>query len=122
MSIQTSGDAGDSSNSDVLPIDLTKEPGQVAAPLTSVDASTGPSEKPTITDWARITLAGSLVGILAILTLGTGWFVAVYPGKETAIESFLKLVFTPLIGLVGSVIGFYFGSRATASSGRDSGN
>jgi hypothetical protein len=108
----------------VQPTDLTAQPDQVAAPLASVGEIIGPSTKPTITDWARISLAGALLGILAILTLGTGWFVAVYPSKETAIESFLKLVFTPLIGLVGSVIGFYFGSRAAggSNSGPGSGN
>jgi hypothetical protein len=117
MSVQAPGGSGDPSTTEVLPpIDLTAEPDQIAAPLASLDDSTGPSTKPTITDWARITLAGSLVGILAILTLGTGWYVAAYPGKETAIENFLKLVFTPIIGLVGSVIGFYFGSHTTGSS------
>lgn len=73
----------------------------------------------TLADRARVTLAGGLLGLLIILTLGTGWYVANYPGKERAIEAFLKLVFTPVIGLVGSVVGFYFGSRAaTNSSGR----
>lgn len=104
----------------VLPADLTTQPDQVAAPLASAADTLGPSTKPTITDWARVTLASSLVAILAILTLGTGWFVAVYPGKEPAIESFLKLVFTPIIGLVGSVIGFYFGSHMSGSSGSGS--
>lgn len=102
--------------------DLTQLPGQIPAPLAPAREAIGPSTKPTITDWARIALAGSLIGILAILTIGTGWFVAAYPSKEAAIESFLKLVFTPIIGLVGSVIGFYFGSHATASPPSDSGN
>ena len=116
MSTPPPGDAG------APPTDLTAQPGQVAAPLATVDETLGPSTKPTFTDWARISLAGALIGILAIVTVGTGWFVAVYPSKEPAIESFLKLVFTPLIGLVGSVVGFYFGSRAAGSSGSGSGN
>lgn len=107
---------------DVQETDLTKEKNQVPAPLTPVSDIIGPSVKPTITDWARITLAGGLVAILAVLTLGTAWFVAVYPSKEPAIESFLKLVFTPIIGLVGSVIGFYFGSRAASASAAGSGD
>lgn len=104
----------------VADLNLTALPDQVAAPLTPVGAVVGPAEKPTFTDWARISLAGSLIAILAVLTLGTAWFVAVYPSKEPAIESFLKLVFTPIIGLVGSVIGFYFGSRAAAGAGSNS--
>lgn len=113
-------DPGDTAQPDVQVADLTALPDQVAAPLTSVSAVVGPPTKPTITDWARIALAGSLIAILAVLTLGTAWFVAVYPSKEPAIESFLKLVFTPIIGLVGSVIGFYFGSRAAAGAGSNS--
>ena len=120
MSAQAPGDTGKPPTADVQATDLTTEPDQVAAPIASEREIIGPSEKPTITDWARITLAGSLVGILAIVTIGTGWFVAVYPSKEPAIENFLKLVFTPIIGLVGSVIGFYFGSHAAGSSGSNS--
>jgi hypothetical protein len=113
-------DPEDTAQPDVQEADLTALPDQVAAPLTPVGAVVGPLTKPTITDWARIALAGSLIAILAVLTLGTAWFVAVYPSKEPAIESFLKLVFTPIIGLVGSVIGFYFGSRAAAVAGSNS--
>jgi hypothetical protein len=125
MSTPPPGDAGEPPPPDagapllqeVLPADLTKQPGQVAAPLASVDETIGPSTKATFTDWARISLAGALIGILAVVTVGTGWFVAVYPSKEPAIESFLKLVFTPLIGLVGSIVGFYFGSHTAGGSG-----
>lgn len=63
-------------------------------------------------DWARVTLALVLVGLLVVLTLGAGYYVATAPAKEQAIETYLKLVFTPVVGLVGSVVGFYFGSRS----------
>ena len=102
----------------VHPDDLTVEPDQVPAPLVSIEQSIGPTTKPTFTDWARISLAGALLAVLAVLTLGTGWFVAVYPAKEGAIVNFLKLVYTPIVGLVGSVVGFYFGSRAAAGGGQ----
>jgi hypothetical protein len=62
-------------------------------------------------DWARVTLALVLVGLLVILTVGAGLYVATWPEKKQAIEMFLKLVFAPVIALVGSVVGFYFGSR-----------
>jgi hypothetical protein len=52
------------------------------------------------------------------LTLGTGWFVVNYPAKEKAIEAFLQLVFTPIVGLVGSVVGFYFGARSASGNSR----
>lgn len=94
-------------------LDLTKEePGAPPAPLTTgvVGSAT------TLADWTRVALAGSLVGLLAVLALGAGWFAVSYPSREPTIESFLKLVFTPVVGLVGSVVGFYFGSRTTGSS------
>jgi hypothetical protein len=100
----------------VLNANLTDEADQVAAPLTSENDVVGPSVKPTITDWARVSLAGALILVLAVLTIGTGWFVAAYPSKEAAIVSFLKLVYTPIVGLVGSVIGFYFGAHAASGS------
>lgn len=60
----------------------------------------------------RSHLAIGLLLILAILTFGTGAYVVTNPAEEPAIESFMKLVFTPIVGLVGSVIGFYFGANA----------
>lgn len=94
---------------------LQDEPGpsQSPAPLISAEGSEG--KKTTIEDYTRVFLAGALVVILAILVVGAGAFVAVYPKNEPSLESFLKLVFTPIVGLVGSVVGFYFGSRGSSS-------
>jgi hypothetical protein len=93
------------------PLDLTEqEPSAPARPLSYPAFSA--ARTVTVT---RIWLAGSLVGVLAVLTLGTAWFVVRDPKAEPAVEAFLKLVFTPIIGLVGSVVGFYFG----AQSGKD---
>lgn len=76
------------------------------------------TDKPTLIDWTRLVLAGGLVALLIVLTIGAGVYVATYPSKEPAVESFLKLVFTPIVGLVGSVVGFYFGAHSgTKSSG-----
>jgi hypothetical protein len=94
--------------------DLTKEKNAVARPITPLSQSLGTAA--TLADWTRLALAGGLLAILGVLTLGTGWFVANYPDKEKAIEAFLQLVFTPLIGLVGSVVGFYFGTRSSGSA------
>ncbi len=95
--------------------DLTKEEaGAVAQPIQPISQSLGSA---TLADWTRVALAGGLLGILAILTLGTAWFAVNYPSKEKAIESFLQLVFTPIVGLVGSIVGFYFGARTSKDSG-----
>jgi hypothetical protein len=104
-----------------LQLDLTKEePNAPAKPFVPGNEIPGATFTPE--DWTRIALAGSLVGILAVLTLGAGWFVVNYPAREKTVEAFLQLVFTPIIGLVGSVIGFYFGSRAADSSRSRSGH
>jgi hypothetical protein len=71
-------------------------------------------------DWARLSIALVLVGLLVVLTLGAGIVVAVSskPNIEPEVESFLKFVFTPVVGLVGSVVGFYFGSRTKSDAPR----
>ena len=97
-------------------LDLTTEVGAIAQPIKPISESFGSA---TLADWTRVALAGGLLAILAILTLGSAWFVLNYPTKEKAVESFLQLVFTPIVGLVGSVVGFYFGARTVS---RDSGS
>lgn len=54
-------------------------------------------------------LALVLTLLLSLVVLGAGGLVAAnYPGEE--IRSFLEVVFTPLVTLTASVLGFYFGS------------
>jgi hypothetical protein len=77
---------------------------------TDVLGSTGLGKQSTLIEWTRVGLAASLVLLLAVLTLGAGWYTVHSPQNEPQIEAFLKLVFTPVIGLVGSVVGFFFGS------------
>ena len=96
--------------------DLTKTE-QGASPGLLTPTSKVIGQQAGINDWARVGLAAALIAILALLTLGTCWYVLRYPKREPAIEAFLKLTFTPIIGLVGSVVGFYFGSKATNGSG-----
>ncbi len=96
-------------------LDLTTDEANApAAPLAPLGSSLG--AQGTLSDWTRLALAGGLLLILAVLTLGAFWYVAVYPSRESAIEALLKLVFTPVIGLVGSVVGFYFGSRSASDA------
>lgn len=92
-------------------MDLTKiEPAATPGPITTETQFFGRSR---MDDYARVGLAAGLLAILAIVVLGAGWYVAAFPSKEPAVESYLKLVFTPIVGLVGSVVGFYFGSRSS---------
>jgi hypothetical protein len=94
---------------EVRDVDLTQiEPEAASRPLV---ASDNLLKRMLPDDWTRVMLALLLVALLVVLTLGAGLYVAITPSKEPAIEAFLKLVFTPIVGLVGSVVGFYFGSR-----------
>jgi len=98
-------------------LDLTKkEPSASPAPIASA-SETVSSSSAVMEGWTRIALAGALVGLLVVLTIGSGLYIATYPSKESAIDAFLKLTFTPVVGLVGSVVGFYFGARTASGSG-----
>lgn len=58
-------------------------------------------------------IALSLLGLLAFVVggaLATLWF-DLAPFED--LEGFLVIVFGPLIGLVGAVIGFYYGARSS---------
>jgi hypothetical protein len=94
---------------------LSEEPRASVNPSPLVPASHLVGRKKRLEDWARVGIAAILVALLFLLVLSTGVVVMFYPEREPAIESFLKLVFAPVIGLVGSVIGFYFGSRRSES-------
>ncbi len=96
---------------------IAEEPTESANPTPPVPASQLVGRKKRLEDWARVGIAGILVALLALLVLSSGLVVMAYPEREPAIESFLKLVFAPIIGLVGSVIGFYFGSRRPDGTG-----
>jgi len=91
----------------IPPIDLTvEEPTATAKPkvgYSQVLAEHG--------QHARMFIARTLIIVLAIVVIGSTALVAYFPQREPALESYLKLVFTPLVTLVSSVIGFYFGSH-----------
>jgi hypothetical protein len=94
-------------------LDLTADPITDAAPIkTKQELLATPSIWEPLT---RVGLAGGLLALLAIVVVGSGVSIIVAPGNEPAIESYLKLVFTPVLGLVSSVVGFYFGHQAGSS-------
>ena len=66
-------------------------------------------------DYVRAALALLLVGLLMAITLAALWVVAADPEKKEPIIELLKLLFTPVVGLVGSAIGFYFGAGSSAN-------
>jgi hypothetical protein len=92
------------------PLDLTGEPN-----LATSTALPAPSiQSVRIDDLARILLAFVLVGLLAFVIIITAIYAVANPKLEPTIESYLKIVLSPIIGIVGSVVGFYFGARSAS--------
>jgi hypothetical protein len=111
------------------PIDLTNEPDLSSLSVlgTGVAASGGTGAAlgaPTFAqsrwwdDAARVILAFILVGLLAFVVILTSIYaVSASAKQEATIESYLKIVLSPIIGIVGSVVGFYFGAKSSQGSG-----
>lgn len=93
-------------------LDLTGQPNLAASPALPKPKV----QKVKVDDWARILLAFVLVGLLAFVVVLTAVYAVGTPSKEAAIESYLKIVLSPIIGIVGSVVGFYFGARSADSN------
>jgi hypothetical protein len=91
-------------------LDLTREPN-----LATTTALLEPSiQSIKFDDLARILLAFVLVGLLAFIIIITSIYAVTMPKDEPTIESYLKIVLSPIIGIVGSVVGFYFGARSAS--------
>ena len=99
-------------------IDLTGEP-NIITRTPKLDTSV--VQKTTTTDMARIGLSLLLVGILAFVVVVSMVAVWTNSKNEAAIEALLKVILSPIIGLVGSVVGFYFGAKASGSSASTNG-
>ena len=64
---------------------------------------------------------GSVRAVLALLVVGTLMNVLVFGGPAFGSEDFDKIL-AALVGLTGSVIGFYFGGRSAAPAPQESSN
>lgn len=93
---------------DLSPLDLTTEP-PTQNPTEPRAAPYNPARhRESMRGW----LAVILVGVVVLVIVFAGC--ALWHGKiEIAdLQAFLQIVFTPLIALVGSVIGFYYGGKS----------
>jgi hypothetical protein len=70
--------------------------------------------EPVAREWTRSIIAGGLVLLLAVCIVGSFWYTKWGLGQATERDDLLKLVFTPLIGLLSAITGFYFGERKGA--------
>jgi hypothetical protein len=63
-------------------------------------------------EWSRTILAGLIVGSLVFIVVGT--FVTLWTRQDAKIDDLREMVhilMSPTIGIVGAVMGFYFGER-----------
>jgi len=60
-------------------------------------------------------IALSLIGILAVVVGVSLAMIWIHPDRNKELHELLALVFGPLIALVGSASGYYFGSQAAQS-------
>lgn len=97
-------------------LDLTKEAVSPVGDVGPLDPGGLKIRRAGFEDRARLMVAMALIGLLAVVVLATAGAIINTPGDEMPLEAFLKLVFTPLIGLVGSVVGFYFGARSAGDN------
>lgn len=77
-----------------------------------------PDEKPWDPEPAREKLRGYLASGLVImlgLVIGAAWLTLWFRvAPEPEIKDLLGVVLTPVVALVGSALGFYFGGKSTA--------
>lgn len=81
------------------------EPGAALPPIEFV---------PIAREWTRMIIAGGLALLLALCVLSSFWYVKWGLGDSADRDSLLNLIFTPLIGLLSAVTGFYFGERKSS--------
>ena len=62
-------------------------------------------------------IALSLIAMLAVVVVASLALVWIHPDRSKELHELLSLVFGPLIALVGSATGYYFGSQASQPRG-----
>lgn len=62
-------------------------------------------------DAARRNLAYGLVALLGVVAVLSLVPLLCYPDKVERVEAILQIVLTPLVALVASATGFYFGAK-----------
>jgi hypothetical protein len=96
-------------NGDQSLVDLERYPEGERRPLRP--ATLKPYNAQEHLDKTAAWLAGALVGILAATVVFSFGVVATHPDRAQAIHDLLGIVFTPLVALVGSAVGYYFAAR-----------
>lgn len=105
VSSDVSGSAPTSTPFDIrAPIAIGEEPLQI---------KTEPWNQERERDQTRSIVAGALILLLIAIVILPFVLLAIKAIDIVALDTLLKIVFAPVVGLVGSVIGFYFGSQSS---------
>jgi hypothetical protein len=100
------------------PVPLDKVPispqGQNASASPAIATSTPltTSRRETV----RTALALGLLGLLVVLTLGSAWALTFHHVNDMDFKDLTSTLLTPILGVFGTVTGFYYGSHASDKS------
>jgi hypothetical protein len=94
-------------------LDLTREP-HVPSSLSRI--STIPFDRSKFREYSRLWMAIALVSCIIIQLFGL--YAAFFVGKGVQdIKDLGEVLFAPIVGLVGAVVGFYFGAERAEREG-----
>src|SRR6185312_1421434 len=110
-SASTAQDRQDGSPVDTLTLDLTNNPTLETLDLTQGrGASAILSDPERRRDWVRFIVTVGLLIILATIVVWSCIEAASWPDHWTQTKEMLQIILPAITGLIGSVIGFYFGT------------
>jgi hypothetical protein len=121
----------DQAGNDDLTIDLTQLP--PAVPLRSPDTTylsrveppglrRSPYNQLRQWDWVRMIVTLGLLVMLGWVIVWASFESASWPNRWAQTKEMLQITLPAITGLLGSVIGFYFGSNTNSSGAGKSGN
>jgi hypothetical protein len=93
-------------------LDLTQEPADPASPQGLAPPDTKPYDPERDREAVRGRIALLLIWILAGIIVASFLTVWGSPDKFPTVKSLLELIIAPVVALVGSATGFYFGGKS----------
>jgi hypothetical protein len=91
-------------------VDLTTDPLEDIQPTTKKEPYDPTKDRETARKTIALTLIWTLIGVLVVSFSILGFSCGAKDANESLMK-LLTLVFTPLVALVGSAVGFYFGAQ-----------